>query len=275
MPGKPCYHREHRRIAVLRKSQRFLKRQLVLELPFFERLFVIVCGQAFGRHGVKKLRVNAVRNAGKIAAPAREHLRHAVRVIWIPQFLTVRLRHRRHLVGRHDRGLHEVRAVVEAQNLVALSGKADHIVIKAQIRLALILNIMDREDALRVWEALVVLGLEKQRNQRRLPVMAMNDIRLQADERHGCKRRLCKIRVPLAVVRAPIHAAAAEIVLVVDKIDLELLSPALEPQESHVLPPPGQRHVKITQKFHVVFPGIFDPVIERDKHAHFVILDFR
>ena len=232
-------------------------------------------GQALGRHGVKKLRVNAVRNAGKIAAPAREHLRHAVRIVRVPQLLTVRLRHGRHLIGRYDRGLHEVRAVVEAQNLVARSGKADHIVIKAQVRLALILNIMDREDALRVWEALVVLGLEKQRNERRLPVMAMNDIRLQADERHGCKRRLCKIRVPLAVVRAPIHAAAAEIVLVVDKIDLELLSPTLEPQESHVFPPPGQRHVKITQKFHVVFPGIFDPVIERDKHAHFVILDFR
>ena len=230
-------------------------------------------GQPLGRHGVKKLRVNAVRNAGKIAAPAREHLRHAVRVIWIPQLLTVRLRHGRHLIGRYDRGLHEVCAVVKAQNLVARSGKADHIVIKAQVRLALILDVMDREDALRVWEALVVLGLEKQRNQRRLPVVAVDDIGLQANERHGCKRRLCKIRVPLAVVRAPVHTAAAEIVLVVNKIDPELFSPALEPQESHVFPPPGQRHVKITQKFHVVFPGIFDPVIERDKHAHFVILD--
>ena len=121
----------------------------------------------------------------------------------------------------------------------------------------------------------MVLGLEKQRNQRRLPVMAMNDIRLQADERHGCKRRLCKIRVPLSIVRAPIHAAAAEIVLVVNKIDPELFSPALEPQKPHVFPPPSQRHVEVAQKFHVVFPRIFDPVIERDKHAHFVILDFR
>ena len=273
MPGKTRHHCKHRRIAVLGQSQRFLKRQLVLELPFFERLFVIVRGQALGRHGVKKLRVNAVRNAGKIAAPAREHLRHAVRIVRVPQLLTVRLRHGRHLIGRYDRGLHEVRAVVEAQNLVARSGKADHIVIKAQVRLALILNIMDREDALRVWEALVVLGLEKQRNQRRLPVVAVDDIGLQADERHRSQGRLCKIRVPLAVVRAPIHAAAAEIVLVVDKIDLELLSPALEPQKPHIFPPPSQRHVEVAQKFHVVFPGIFDPVIERDKHAHFVILD--
>ena len=230
-------------------------------------------GQPLGRHGVKKLRVNAVRNAGKIAAPAREHLRHAMRIVRVSQFLTVRLRHRRHLVGRYDRGLHEVCAVVEAKNLVARSGKADHIVIKAQVRLALILDVVNREDALRVWEALVVLGLEKQRNERRLPVVAVDDIGLQTNERHGCKRCLCKIRVPLSIVRTPVHTAAAEIVLVVDKIDLELLSPALEPQKPHIFPPPSQRHVEVAQKFHVVFPGIFDPVIERDKHAHFVILD--
>ena len=196
-----------------------------------------------------------------------------MRIVRVSQFLTVRLRHGRHLIGRYDRGLHEVCAVVKAQNLVARSGKADHIVIKAQVRLALILDVMDREDALRVLEALVVLGLEKQRNERRLPVVAVDDIGLQTNERHGCKRCLCKIRVPLSIVRTPVHTAAAEIVLVVDKIDLELLSPALEPQKPHIFPPPSQRHVEVAQKFHVVFPGIFDPVIERDKHAHFVILD--
>ena len=225
--------------------------------------------------GVKQVCVDAVRDARERAAAAAQHVRQPVGIVGVLQLLGVGARNGVHTVGGHDARLEEVRAVVKAQNFVALRRQPQHVVVELQVALALIFDVVDGEHAARVRQRPGVLGFQQQRHQRRLPVVAVHHVRLQADKRHRSKRRLRKIRIALAVVRAAVDAAAAEIVLVVDKIDLELLSAAFQAQKPHIFPPPCQRHIEVAKKFHIVFSGILDPVVEGNKHAHLVIFDFR
>ena len=113
-----------------------------------------------------------------------------------------------------------------------------------QIALALIFDIVDRKHALRIREAAAVFRFQQQRDERCLPVVAADDVRLKLQIVHCCEDGLAEIGIAFTVVGKAVNAAAVEIVLVVDEIDLELLAAGLEAENADIFPPPGQRHVK-------------------------------
>ena len=167
-----------------------------------------------------------------------------VGIVRIAQLLRVCLGNGRHAVGCDDSGLHEVRAVVKAKDLVAACAKAQHVIVELQIALALIFDIVDRKHALRIREAAAVFRFQQQRDERCLPVVAADDVRLKLQIVHCCEDGLAEIGIAFTVVSKAVNAAAVEIVLVVDEIDLELLAAGLEAENADIFPAPGQRHVK-------------------------------
>jgi len=232
-----------------------------------------VLGQPVGAAGIEDLHVDAVRDAREAVAPRAEDAREPVRVVRIVQLGGVGRRDRADPVGRDEGGLHEVRAVVEAQRLVALGGQAQHVVVELQVGLALILDIVDGEHRFDAAEVGAELGLHEKRHQRGLPVVAVDDIGLEADILHGGEDGLAEIGVALPVVGEAVDAAAAEVVLVVDEIDLQLALLCLEVDDADVLPPPGERHVEVAQKFHVPRGIVLDGGVVRQKQAHLVAGD--
>ena len=103
----------------------------------------------------------------------------------IEDFLCIGRRNGRHLVGAFDGSLHEVDVAVIFQNVGVLGLESDHVADKIHTVGALILNIMNRENSL---DALIprILTVHRRienRRQRRLPVVAMNDVGLKADVR--------------------------------------------------------------------------------------------
>ena len=105
-------------------------------------------------------------------------------IVRILQLLRVRLGDGVDTVGRDDRSLHEVRAVVKAQNLVAAAVKSQHIVVEMQVGLTLIFNIVNGKNTLRLAEIPGELRFHEQRHKCRLPVMAMHHVWLQAKTGH-------------------------------------------------------------------------------------------
>ena len=216
---------------------------------------------------VDHLHVDAVGDAGKIAAAALQHAVEPVGVVRIPQLLRIGLGDGRDAVGHDDGGFHEVRAVVKPQDLVAACAEAQHVIVELQVALALILDVMDGEDAFRLREAAVVLGLEQQRDESSLPVMAADHVGPELEIVHGREHGLAEVGVALAVVGKTVDAAAVEVVFVVNKIDLQLFPAGLQPENADILAPPGQRHIERAQKLHRPFLGILDLAVIRKKQA--------
>ena len=271
VPRQPRHDRQHGDLAVLRQTQRPLERKLILVLSLAHGLGAVMRLHAGALRGVKQVGVDAVRDARERAAAAAQHVRQPVGIVGVLQLLGVGARNGVHTVGGHDASLEEVRAVVKAQNFVALRRQPQHVVVELQVALALIFDVVDGEHAARVRQRPGVLGLQQQRHERRLPVVAVDDVGRKVEEFDRREHRLAEIRKALAVVAVTVDAAvAAEVVLVVDKIDLELFPPRFQPHHAHIFPPPRERHVKAAEKFRLILAGVFDRAVIRQKQRHLV-----
>ena len=269
--GKARDHDRQRAVGILVQTDGPLERQLVGRLAGLPGLGRVFLRQSRALVRPEQLHIDAVGNAGEGVSARGQHTGKTVRIIRIPQLLAVCFRDGIDAICRNDGSLHEVRAVVKAQKLVAAGWKAQHIIVEVQAAFALILDVVDGKDALRVRERRVVLRPEQQRDQRRLPVVAVDHIRLQADEAHRRQNGLAEKREALSVVRLAVDPRAAEIVLIVDKINFQLLFPGLEPENADIFAPPRQRHIEIPQKFLLEAVVVFDRAVKRQKYAHLVL----
>ena len=94
---------------------------------------------------------------------------------------------------------------------------------------ALVLEVMQRVANPRVSHAHPLVHLvEQDRDQPRLPVVAMNDVGVFVALEHELQRRLAEERKALVVVALPVKRAAMEEVLVGVRLDEEALSPVHE-----------------------------------------------
>ena len=190
------------------------------------------------------MHINAVGDTRKVRASVLQYTVKPVGIVWVAQFLCIGLGNGRHTVSCDDGRLHKVRAVVKAENLVAACAKAQHVIVELQITLALIFDIMDGEHALRIWETAAVFRLQQQRDESRLPVVAADDVGPEFEIVHRRKDSLAEIGVALAVIGKAVNAAAVEIMLVIDEIDLKLLAAGLEAENTDIFPPPCKRNIK-------------------------------
>ena len=127
-------------------------------------------------------------------------------------------------------------------------------------KLALERHVVDREhglDAVIQRQALVELA-QKHGRQRRLPVIAVQDVALKAGRQvlQALGNGLGEERKALAVIKEAVRIVARKVALVVDEhigdaVVLELLEPA-------VLIAPAQTHVKVGKVLHLRLVLVFD-----------------
>ena len=103
----------------------------------------------------------------------------------VKDFLRIGGRNGRHLVGTFDGTLHEVDVAVILENVGVLGFEADDVADKIHAVGTLILNVVNRENSLDtlIPGVLTVHRRIEYGRQCRLPVVAVNDVRLKADMR--------------------------------------------------------------------------------------------
>ena len=115
------------------------------------------------------------------------------------------------------------------------------------------LQVVDGEDGLDIKEArhLAILLAQEHRNQRRVPVVAVDDVREEIVQvQDQLQHRLGEEGHALAVVELAVDLVAVEVVLVVQKVVGDALH--LEREQAAVLFAPAQRHLERGDKLHLL-----------------------
>ena len=119
--------------------------------------------------------------------------------------------------------------------------QAEHVVVKAEGVEALVLDVVDREDRGDIGqmvECRLPYGYECS-----LPVVGMQDLRLEAEHRKHGEDRLREESEALAVVKITVEVLTVEIVLVVDEVVGDALM--VELIEAGILLAPGDCHLGV------------------------------
>ena len=268
MGGQTGHHGEDRRVG-------FLQPQLPLQGP----LIGLLVGKAVGGvillqglvgGGIIARHVDAVGDAPQVLAPGRQDPGQAVGKVGILELLGVGFGNRRHQVGPDNGRLHKVDAALIGADAPPEIVQTQDLVEELGAGLALIFHVVDREDGLCRGEAGAELGVQVNRDQTGLPVVAVDDLRVQLQPVHAGQHRLGKIGKALAVVIEAVDAVPAEVILVVYKVDLRLIGPGLEPEQTHVLLPPGQVHGEGGEQFHLQQGVVLDALIIGQEQRHLV-----
>ena len=152
------------------------------------------------------------------------------------------------LVGGFNGALHHIHAAVILQQSGVIQGNAHQLVEHFLAVLALVLDVVDGEYGMDVLIALLILveNLVVHRDHGSLPVVGVNDVRLEVDTADHFQHCTAVEYKPLTVIIEAVDAVSAEVVLIVDKIIGHTLVNAGE--NAAVLLPPGNVHGNIGQK---------------------------
>ena len=218
MSGQPGHHREDGRIRVRPQAELFAQRPLVFPLALHV-CSGIVHGDRLVGCRVKRRRVNAVGNAPQ--PRIAQHAVEPVRIVRIAQLVRVGLGNGRHNVRHLNGAFHHVDRAVKGKSAAVLLRKTKRVIKEGCIRPALILHIVDGEYRPGIRAPVVVERAVINDRHSGLPVVAVQDLRLEIQIIQRCKNGLGKIGKPLAVVKVAVdRTARAEIVVIVDEIDL-------------------------------------------------------
>ena len=109
------------------------------------------------------------------------------------------------------------------------------------------------------------------RDKSRLPVVAVDDIRLEADHRQGWESRLAEEgKLLQIVIPVPIRAVTPEITLIINKIEGHALIFIF--QDAHIPVLSQIIHIKMIHILHFIAEWLFDAQILRDHDTHIKIL---
>ena len=131
---------------------------------------------------------------------------------------------------------------------------------------------MDGHDGLYAAIKLVLLKsiLEINRQQTRLPVVAVDDVRSETKHRQTRQSRLIKKGKLLDIlIYLSIRKHTAEVELIVKKIENNAIH--LELEYAHILLSPGKIHIKMVDILHLLLVLLTDGSILRNDHTYIIL----
>ena len=245
-----------------------LEPQLLLQLGLAHGLARTVVNRVVGGNAlvgrrVKACHINAIKDALQRIRTLAQHAVQALTKLGRLDLVGIGGTYRGDGVGIAQRAQHVVDAAGIATQLRGGSGNMCHtqdVLHYGVAKLALERHVVDREhglDAVVQRQALVELAQEHGR-QRRLPVVAVQDVALKAGRQvlQALGDGLGEERKALAIVKESVRIVARKVALVVDEhigdaVVLELLQPA-------VLVTPAQAHVKVGKVLHLRLVLVLD-----------------
>ena len=173
--------------------------------------------------------------------------------------------------GNAGRGLnsalHHIELAVHLENMALAGGDADALGVDFPAVLALILDVVDGEQALDVVvpgsvgiEQIVVHG-----NQSCLPVVGVDDVGMEVDVGQHLQNGAGEERKALGVVIVTVEGAALEVVFVVDEV-VGAVVPA-SPEQAAVLVSPRDGHGEVGDEVHLILQILRDGAVERNNDA--------
>ena len=266
-------HHHKRAVVANLEPQLLLQFGLAYSLP---RAVInrVVGGNALVGRRIKTHNVNAVEDTLQSVRTLAQHAVQALAKLGRLDLARIGGAHRGDGIGIVQRAQHIVNAAGVTAQLRGGCRNMRHtqyVFHHGVAKLALERHIVDREhglDAVVQRQALVELSQEHGR-QRRLPVVAVQDVALKAFGQvlQALGDGLGEKREALAVVKEAVGIVARKVVLVVhehigDAVVLELLQPA-------VLVAPAQAHVKVGKVLHLRLVLVLDGGVLRHHHNDF------
>ena len=171
------------------------------------------------------------------------------------------------LVGGFNRALHHVDIPVIFEQICMIHRDAHDLIQHFLAVFALICDIMDREYGVDIIKSLLILieDLIIDRSQSSLPVIAVNDSRLEVDDAQHFEDRTAEEYEAFAVVIEAVDAVALEVILIVDEVIGHALMDGGE--NTAILLPPCDIDGNRGDKGHVLAHIVADRLIERNDNA--------
>ena len=263
-------HADDRRIGVDGQAQLALQALLtVLLAAQRERAVVGVDHGILFR--VVVVHVDAVENATQMAAARAQQALEPLAVIGGLDLLGVAGADGGDLIRIDQAGLQVVRAAVAlelvgGEQAVAQAQGVLHVLDAED---ALVLQVVDGEGRahLAVEGEVAVLDIEQRGDHAGLPVVAVDDVRLEAQVRQRVDDCAAEVAVALVLVAAhAVDVGAAEVVLIVHEVERDALID--QGLDAAVLVTPAQLDLKLALILHLLAEGIGDGAVQRQDDAH-------
>ena len=171
-------------------------------------------------------------------------------------------------VGIDERAFEHVGVVVDLELVRRedIVRQAGEILDEAELMLALELEVVDRDDGLGVLAGPGVpeQGVEIDRNEACLPVVAVDDVRLEPDDGEGCQDRLVEENeLPEVLRHAGVGVAVGEVLFVVDEVVDDAV--LFEFHDADILHDARARdvHVEVADILHALFILVRDARVFR------------
>ena len=267
-------HADNRHIRVNGQTELFLQFRLALCLAG-QVIRGIFRRNARVRRGIVVRHVDAIEHAEHFMLARAEQTIQPLTVVCRLNFLGIGRADGGDDVGIHQRSLHEVRAAVAFQLVVRPQAVAQtqHVLHFADAEHALILQIVDGEHGLDVREErqVGILNFQQCGHHAGLPVMRMNHVGLEVQQRQGVQRRAAEETKAFVLVAAhAVDIRTAEIELVVHKVELHAV--LFQQFNAAVLTAPAQRDLEVGHMGHLVNILLRHRRIQGQHHAHVVTL---
>ena len=176
-----------------------------------------------------------------------------------------------HLVGKHDAALHAGAHAEELQRLAGVGPRAQvqqilHHVDGEEALILEVVNGVDGADVLVVLEVLV-LSLQQDRDQARLPVVAVDHVGDEVDLRQRFQHGPAEVGEALALVTAhAVDIIASEILLVIHEIEGDAGIDQLH--DAHVLAAPAEIDIEIEHVLHLIAPALVNGLVQGQDDAN-------
>ena len=174
-----------------------------------------------------------------------------------------------------DGALHDVDGAIHVQDVPVLPGQTQHIIEEVGIGPALILDVVDGVHDLGLGEHMTVLSLQIGGHQSALPVVALDDVGNEAQDSQGIQAGLGEVGVTLVVVVVAVDGAGtgAEVVVVVDEVDGNLVSAVGQLHDAAVQVAPAQADLELGDLLDLILGIFLDLLVVGQNQDDLIALD--
>ena len=222
--------------------------------------------------GIVARHVQTVDHTGKLPVDHAYHALHALGIGRVMELGGIGGADGGHSIGHQHGALHQVHVAVHLQRAVIIppSVKTEQLIHGILTIAALIFDVVDGEHRADAAHCLPpgTHVLEVDGYQRRLPVVAVEDVGHPVQTGQQVDDRLAEKGEALAVVKLAVQRIAAEVVLVVHEIPRHAV--LFQRKQAAVLVPPAQIHIDIAAERHLLPPLPADLAVQRQDHRHLI-----
>ena len=263
------YHGDHGHAALDAQPQFLAQGVLVDALAGAGVLRRIRLGNIGVRFGIIGIFVEAVDNADDLVLIAADIAVQPFAEVRIGNFLSVRRADRRDVVGVDHARFHVVDAAVAFQIAVVeqVLRQADDILHDRRRINPLIFQVMNGIDEFHIFVEIVMVEifLQEDAQHTRMPVVAVNDVGLEADARQHRQHGAAEIGEPFVVVGIAVQAVALEVPFIVDEIYLDAVH--IDFVDAVVQLTPGQVDDPRRHLLHLLLCFVFNQAVFRNDQA--------